>query len=398
FNTWEIPFAIVVVLLIAVTQFFKYRKTDLRAFWRSMRMSVLIAFLFSSVACSALYFFEAYAHAPELKKGSYPVFAVLLFCSVFSIVANGTYWLSILKGKIKSAGASIAHIGFSMILLGALISTSKMQTLSRNTSKQSVESLGKDFKNQESILLNKGDTLPMGEYFVNYKGKEKEGINILFHVEYFKKDNFGKFLKQFDLYPLVQLNERMGNAAEPDTRHFFNRDIYTHVTYAPPETMSDESRKNEYDEPVNNVIHVGDTIFATNAIIVLDSFRTSIKKEEYEKNDSAITVTAVLKAYDINSKVRRAYPKYILRNNQVEPESDEIDELGLKFSFWKINPDQGSVEITMAEKQSNKKDFIVMKAFMFPYINILWLGCLIMICGTILAVWQRIKLLKSVRK
>lgn len=38
--------------------------------------------------------------------------------------------------------------------------------------------------------------------------------------------------KQFELKPFVQLNERMGNVAEPATKHFFDKDIYTHITYA----------------------------------------------------------------------------------------------------------------------------------------------------------------------
>src|SRR6185369_15367529 len=118
---------------------------------------------------------------------------------------------------------------------------------------------------------------------------------------------------------------------------------------------------------------------------------SNMSQEQYQKNDSSITVTAVLKAYDVNSKVYRAYPKYHLVKNRVEPISDSIPELGLNFSFWKINPADGSIEILMSERKSNQKDFIVMEAYMFPYINVLWLGCVVMVLGTILAIWQRIR-------
>ena len=73
----------------------------------------------------------------------------------------------------------------------------------------------------------------------------------------------------------------------------------------------------------------------------------------------------------------------------VLPDDAELDELGLKFIFWKINPNEGSVEIQMSEKVSNSKDFIVLEAYMFPFINILWLGCLIMVLGTAIAVLER---------
>ena len=392
YNTWEIPFAIIILALIAVTQFFKYKKTDTALFWKNIRLSLLVSILFSGVCSSALYFFKAYTLAPEQQKANYITYSILLFVGVFAVFANATYWVKILKGKIKSAGASIAHIGFAMVMIGALVSTSKKNTLSHNSSKKSVEMLGKEYSNQKSILLTQGDTLPMGAYYVNYKGKVQEGINILFQVEYFKQLPDGKKVKEFDLFPRIQLNERMGNAFEPDTRHFIDNDIYTHVTYAEsPE--NNRSSASGYSEPQNNVIHVGDTLFASNSFIILDSLTTN--RDEYGKKDSTIVVTAVLKAYDIEKKIHKAYPKYILHKNQVNPEEAEIKELGLKFIFWKINPESGSVEINLSENKSNQKDFIVLEAYMFPYINILWMGCIIMFLGTLLAVWQRIKILKK---
>ena len=66
----------------------------------------------------------------------------------------------------------------------------------------------------------------------------------------------------------------------------------------------------------------------------------------------------------------------------------------MKFVFWKVNPDEGTIEITMSESLANNKDFIVMKAFVFPYINVLWLGCLIMAIGTVIAILERIRKLR----
>ena len=71
------------------------------------------------------------------------------------------------------------------------------------------------------------------------------------------------------------------------------------------------------------------------------------------------------------------------------PDAFELNELGLKFIFWKINPEEGSIEIQMSEKVSNTKEFVVLEAYIFPYINILWLGSLVMIIGTIIAILER---------
>src|SRR5205085_2357727 len=145
--------------------------------------------------------------------------------------------LKIIKGRFDHAGPSIAHIGFGMILLGAMISTSRSEKISKNQ-KGDVEILGKDFSNKENILLQRNDTVQMGDYFITYKGTKKEGVNIFYDIEYLKKDGNGKFIETFTLSPRIQLNQRMGNVAEPDTKHFWTKDIYTHITYADLDNVS----------------------------------------------------------------------------------------------------------------------------------------------------------------
>ncbi|MBK7667901.1 MAG: hypothetical protein IPJ32_11520 [Sphingobacteriaceae bacterium] len=234
----------------------------------------------------------------------------------------------------------------------------------------------------------------MGPYLVTYSGKEVRGIDFYFKVDYFTKGTNGKPEFAFQLEPKIQDNPRMGRAADPDTKHFLNRDIYTHVTIADMNTVVDSTNRNQFNTPTNYIGHLKDTIVASTAIIIIDSLKTNLTQEEYEKNDSLLEVTAVLKAYDINGNVFWARPKFTIQNNIVIPTVDKIEELGLKFSFWKINPEEGSVEINMAEKVNNSKDFIVMKAVMFPYINVLWIGCITMALGTFIAMIERMRKLK----
>ncbi|MCC6690663.1 MAG: hypothetical protein IT235_03945, partial [Bacteroidia bacterium] len=192
--------------------------------------------------------------------------------------------------------------------------------------------------------------------------------------------------------PLVQINPRMGNVAEPDTRHFLHKDVYTHVTYADLETIEEKKEeKNEYETSRSISLKVGDTISSSNSLIVLEGFNTNVDKQKYGIGDSSLAVEAIFKLYDIDKKSYAAKPIYVINHNQVEPIEAEVKELGVKLNFWKITPETGKIEITLAEKQSNKPDFIVMEAIVFPCINILWTGCIVMIIGTALAIYQRIK-------
>ena len=388
YNMWQTPFAIIALLLVAVTQYFKYKKTDPKQFLKHISLSGILAVIFGSSAVIPLYFLKDYSTSSTIDKWNLISYALLFISALFAVFCNLDYWMRILKGKLRHAGSSIAHIGFALILLGALISTSKKQTISQNTSQKNVASLGENFSAKKSLVLTKGDTLPMGNYLVTYTGKERKGIDVFFHMDYFKKDKDGKLVKAFDLSPMVQDNPRMGQASNPDTKHFIGSDIYTHITYA---DLSDnkEVKADAYKEPTNFVGHMRDTIFADNAIILIDSITTNLTEEQYSQNDSLLVVTAVLKATDINGNVYRATPKYILKNNMVLPDEFELNELGLKFIFWKINPNEGSIEIQMSEKVNNTKEFVVLEAYMFPFINVLWIGCIVMVIGTIVAIIER---------
>jgi cytochrome c-type biogenesis protein CcmF len=384
YNDFILPFAVILVLLIAGAQFLKYKKNNARSFFKSLILSFSLALAFGLAASIPLYFnsskFETYN-----KIG----YTSILISSLFAVFANLDYMLRVLKGRVKKSGSSIAHIGFALIMIGVLISTSKKITISKNTTKQNVSDLSKEFDNQKSMLLAKGDTVPMGPYMVTFKGREKVGIDYYFVVDYLAAGKDDKLEYQFTLKPKIQDNPIMGTAAEPGTKHFLDKDIYT-VAYADVKTQIDSANLGKFKPPTNFVGHVKDTIFAGNAIIVIDSLQTNVNEAEYKKSDSLLEVTVVLKAYDTQKHVYVAKPKYIIKNNTQIPGEYIIEELGLKFVFWKINPDEGTIEITMSERVGNAKDFIVMEAHVFPFINVLWLGCIIMAIGTVIAIIERI--------
>lgn len=394
YNLWMVPFSILMLLLVAATQFLKYKKNDTKVFYKKLRNSFLLALALGLVCGIPLFLLRDFSKAPDAThQWNLVSYVLLLVSGFFAVFSNGSYWLSILKGKVLKSGASIAHIGFALIMLGALISTSKKITLSKNTADKPVESLGSGFDGQRSILLTMGDTLQMGPYLVSYREKVREGINVFFKVDYFKLNTNNKPELDFTLMPRVQENPLMGKAPDPDTRHYWDKDIYTHIiTYTENKDENNASKKDKFREPKNYIGHVGDTIFASNALVIIDSIKTNVSKDEYAKNDSLLIVTAVLRCVNSQSQSFYVYPEYIIKNSTVFPKEAIQEQLGLKFAFWKINPDEGTLEITMSENTKNAKEFIVMEAHLFPYINVLWLGCIIMALGTAIAIIERVRI------
>ncbi|MFM2190141.1 MAG: hypothetical protein RL491_527 [Bacteroidota bacterium] len=385
YNSWQIPFAIIICILIGFAQFLKYKSTQAGDFWKKIALSGIASVVISTVV----------AYYIQFDRVQY---ILLLFAGMFALFANLDYALRFLKGKLDHTGGSVTHIGMALILVGALISNGKQEVISKNL--LNVD-LGKDFPNDENIMLHQGDTLQMSKYFISYTGKEREGVNVFYNIEYFKP-NFeaGTLEHAFTLRPRIQLNPRMGNVAEPSTRHFIDKDIYTHITYADMESLDKPEGAGEYHEAKIDTIQAGDTIATSNSLVAFKFKGISVdvdrKKLGLEEND--IAVAAKLEIMDVNNKVREFNPLFIIRGQRVFSKETIVEDLGLKIAFVNIDPDNGNAIISIAEKKENKREFIIMKAIIFPYINVLWVGCILLIIGSMMAVRKRFRDLRRQKK
>jgi len=180
----------------------------------------------------------------------------------------------------------------------------------------------------------------------------------------------------------VQDNPRMGKAADPDTKHFLSHDVYTHVAYA---DLTDQTQTQGYSQPVNMLGHIGDTISLRQYLLILDSIRTQIGNA-----DSSMRVTLVLRGIDVKGSEFMAYPTLEIKNRMLIPKPYEIKDKGLKLVFWNIKPEAQSFEITVQENAALQNDFIVMEAYAFPFINILWIGVMVMALGTFMTLFKYI--------
>jgi cytochrome c-type biogenesis protein CcmF len=378
YNSWQTPLAAIIALLMAVSQFFKWKQSDWKVVAKKLAVSFVISLLVTII-------FQVYVGFARVQH------VVLFMTSLWAILANVDYLFRVLKGKFSFSGGSVAHIGIGLILLGALVSNAKKETISEN--RLNVD-LGKDFPNKENILLYQGDTLAMGEYYVTYKGKEKEGFNQYYEVEYLKANHkAGGFSKEFSLKPFIQLNERMGNVSEPATRHFLHKDIYTHVTYAEMDNKNQVDEKG-YKEPKKHLLAVGDTIVLSNSLFTLLEIDKAVDKKSNALTESDIALGLKIKVTDINKKDYLIEPLFIIRGNEKITVPAELDKLGLKFDFTSIDTQANKFEVNLSEKKSNSREFIIMKALIFPGINILWIGCIMMFIGTWIAIRKQISDLK----
>jgi len=231
----------------------------------------------------------------------------------------------------------------------------------------------------------------MEPYYVTYTNRRVEKDKfVYFDMDYLKVNAQGQYEKKFTLSPYVQLNQQMGNVPEPSTAHFWNRDIFTHITYADLENL-DSNAMEMYGEADSLQLTIGDSLFSSNSVIKLTSFERQLNKDSLKLDSNDIALGVNIQANTLTGKTFEATPIMVIRGNRVFTIQDEMDELGLKFGFNGINPENEKLSILLSEKNKNAGDFVIMQAIVFPYINVLWIGCIVMVLGTLVAVVNRIR-------
>jgi cytochrome c-type biogenesis protein CcmF len=384
-NQIQVFVAILIGLLTAVTQYMKYKDTP-KGHFNKILVPTIVALAISL----AISFFGNISYDKK-GPGFLGAIHVAIFCAVYAIVANASYiWLG-LKGKIKAAGASVAHIGFGMVLLGILISSSKKTVLSWNTTGVSplrVEENGKPGpagNPAENLTLFKGVATDMGRYMVTYS---MDTTNPRDRKRYFEIDFKSKAGNDdFKLYPdVIKNNKGMeGFAANPAAKHYWNKDIFVYIT------SFQENNKEDTTTFRNREVKVKDTLFYGNGMIVLN--KVSVNPAE-QKDLYAADETSLFLDMTVISKEGRQYPAnpgIALKGQEMRVITDSVLSQSLILRFNKvIDQATGKLEIGVKET-GNITDLLTLKVYEFPMINILWLGILVMVIGMVLSIIQRVK-------
>lgn len=394
YNIFQGAFAVIITLFIGFSQFLKYKKTDPGKFFISAITYLVLALVISAVIAYVTGVYHLHF-----------VFMLMLLGAVYAVLINAKVLADVFSGKTKLAGSAVAHIGFGLLLVGALVSSGTSKVVSQNASGV-VEVAGwtKEAGDpRENIMMYKNQPVQIGAYEVAYVGDSIVAPNHYFKVEYKKRDASGKITEDFILKPNSQANEKMGLVSSPDTKHFLFHDLYTHVSAAPirDEMNADAAAHDEanddknYDPPMVHEIGLGDTIRFREGYILLKSLNKEATVQNITLKGNDVAVGAVLDVYS-HGKVYHAEPVYMIKDGNSYDFARKVDDIGLKLRFTKIVPQKGKMEISVYQQPESHKSYIVMRAIEFPGINFFWSGTIIMVIGFLLSIFRRNKELRTV--
>jgi cytochrome c-type biogenesis protein CcmF len=381
YNRIQIFVAIVIGILTATAQYLKYKNTDKKSFWKKILLPTGIA-LAISLAISFIGGIE------YDKKGIGFLGAIHLgiFAAVYTVVANASYiWLG-LRGKLKAAGASVAHIGFGMMLIGMLITSSNKEILSVNLNNPLNFGPESEIKGTENLTLFQGIRTDMGKYWVTYNGDSLVNKGKMTHFLIDMEDK--KTGEQFRLSPNIikATKGQEGFSANPDSRHYWDKDIFIYVN-----ASSNLSEGRDTAQFTKHAVQVGDTVFYSAGYIILDSVTVNPRNKRYNFTEKDTALMANLRIATRDNQTLTAQPVYYLHNNQSQYMLDTLYSQGLALGLTRV-VDAQHLEISVKES-SKMTPYIALKVVKFPFINMLWLGTVVMIIGTVMAIVRRVKLL-----
>ena len=396
----QLVLSVFLAILSGTGQFFWWKKMDKQKLKSELTTPFIISLIISGLVI-------------VLGKITDPFYLILLISAVYSVVANAKILFTIGRSNIKLSGGSITHIGVALMLVGILFSSGYSTILSTNYTSMVWSTEFPEEVNRDNLLLFINEPRQMSEYSMIYRGVRKdtreEGFvdqssilptinplkvvkrgtqgrdtltlinpeNSYFEVEYHTEEG-----RQFTLYPRVQINQSMDMIVySPDIKRKLNADMYTHVR-----TFPDPDQEPEWSDPEEVKVTIGDQFFINDYVATLIRMEpvSEIDGSPLSKDDVAVKAVIEVQGEYQNYL---AEPIFIIRQKEfVGRIDDQVNDLAFKISIQNISPQENAVILAY---QTTQKDWIIMEAVKKPWINLLWVGTLLLVIGFIVAINRR---------
>ncbi|MEP7231188.1 MAG: cytochrome c biogenesis protein CcsA [Ginsengibacter sp.] len=388
YNKVLVLVAFIIGLLTAFSQYFKYKNTNRKYLIKKIGWPLSIAVIVS-VLLAIFYPIEYSKKGPGFLIAIY----LALFASIFAVIANGAYLKTVLKGNLKAGGGAIAHLGFTLMIAGMLISSGNKQVISDNRKTGlfvpfEKDPTGRSTENPlENLTLLREVPTQMGKYSVTYldDSAAAEKTRTFYNLHFQKIDSStGKVKEDFVLSPDAYRMKDNNLSSNPGTRHYLTHDVFTYIsTISIPDKSKDTATFHIHEMGIN------DTAFYSKGFLVLNEMLKNPDNEKFHFKPTDTALVADITVYGQDSSRHKAYPALTISNKELNFMEDTVISQNLYINLTGLsNNNKFKIGIKESEKLT---DFITLKAYVFPYINLVWMGLLIMACGFVVSITRRLK-------
>lgn len=415
YSKFQLWFAVVVGLLSGVGQFFWWKNIDKKQLRIELTVPALIALLLFAliITLGKVYTFS---------------YMILTLAGVFTIVANTKILFSLLKSSPGLSGGAVAHIGIGMMLVGIMFSAGYSRIVSLNNTGMLISREFSKDSNRENLILFVNEPRTMWGYDIEYRGerleprfhsgfirksdvlktddpdrvvakfdfevngrnyKAKDTIEVLGENTYYEIQ-LRKGNNKYSLYPRAQINAEMGGmVVSPDIYRTVSADLYTHVSVVMKPTEEDEWSKLE-----EVTTKQGQEFFANDYVAVLMSVDRVLEVEGVPLTKEDVAVKARIRIQGEQGEYF-VEPIFLIKDKMVGRIPDEVQDLGVRIALMNIHPETNEFTIGINTRQ---KDWVAIKALEKPYINLLWIGTLVLMAGFGIAMTRRIREFRKMKE
>ena len=379
FNQVQIYVAILVGLLTAIVQYLNYRKTSFRRFISGIGLPTVIALVLSILI---IYYGDV-----NYRSNGYDFqikIWIAIWATVYAAVSNMYYLINRLKLKIQLAGSVVSHTGFAILLIGILISSSGQKVLS--VYKNPLNALVTNSESEQSgenFTLLKDVKTAMGAFWVTYQ-KDSSGsskplwqYSILFE----RKDKTDSFI----LEPTAFINYKGNNGllSNPAAKHYWNHDIFMYVTSVPdPASLKDSIITELHSIAVGDSIHLKDKKIKLTRLISKTNFSAGKVRPQDTAHIATLTVV------NRSGAAKILNPILVKNGHEHLDIADSSITENYMIHLRQVRKGIASIEIDQKIKPIK---YLTVKVIVFPFINLVWLGTVIMVTGFIIGLVRYLK-------
>jgi len=303
--------------------------------------------------------------------GAGVVLIVLVFVTFFALFGNGMVLWRIGRGNIRLAGGALAHVGFTILILGIIASSGFSTPITGETD-----------ASRANFILERGQSARVGDYVVTYSDRDTTDRGRPRYLLDFQEVGGSAF----SLRPVVYQSNKSQWIQHPDIKLGVAGDLFVAVT---PNKMLDDNtgRAGEVAMAMGDTLVVGDNEYE------LTFVRFEIQEDsEYHTDSTEIAVAAVLNVTNLATGEKREFkPLYLVdRSGTTRSVRNELPGWQFAVSFVGMNVDNGQVQLVLEGVSVEPEDWIVVQAMEKPLIILVWIGILMLSAGFVLAFIRRV--------
>ncbi len=399
YDAWTLPLAVALAGLAGLGQLFWWKKMRVEDVNRAIMKPLGLAVVSTAAVLMLTPFVpvtvepaQVAAEAPRAieaglfgaggweRFGTSLLLLMLVFAAFFALYGNGAVLWRIARGNLKMAGGSLAHVGMALMLLGIVASSVFNDAI---TDGQGANIRG----DRDNFIVERGETKRVEGFAFTYVGQRtNERGRPVYDLDVV--DHRGRaYRASAEVY-----QSKSGQWIQhPHVEPFIEEDLYMAVyPAAMMRPTGDEDQAGELTLERAQAAPLDDGAFTvrfTAYDLDPDRSRIGVPPDSLE-----IAVGAVLEVTErATGQTRTLRPIYAVTTaGEQRYVQNRVPEWGLAFTFAGMQVEQDAVRLVVEGARTAPEDWLVVQAYRKPFINVLWLGTLVLMLGFGISVFRRV--------